>query len=76
MWIVIGIVSIWAIMKRKSKRKKNLKTCISMLFLFSLCFIPNAKEQDSKQCIYGSLSVTQLKRDVYVDFIVKHRNIL
>lgn len=76
MWIVIGIVTIWAIMKRKSKRKKNLKTCTIMLFLFSLCFMPNAKGQDSKQCIYGSISAAQLKGDVYVEFIVKHRNIL
>jgi ABC-type Co2+ transport system permease subunit len=68
MWLVIGIVSIWAIMKRKSKRKKNLKSCTIIFFLFSQCFIPNAKGQNSKLCIYGSISAAQLKGDVYVDF--------
>jgi hypothetical protein len=72
MWIVIGIVSIWAIMKRKSKSKKNLKSCTIIFFLFSLWFISNAKGQNSKQCICESISAAQLKRDVYVDFIVKH----
>jgi hypothetical protein len=76
MWIVIGIVSNLVIMKRKSNRKKNLKTCTIILFMFSLCFVPNAKGKDSKQCIYWSISAAQLERDVYVDFKVKHRNIL
>jgi len=66
MWIVIGIVSIWAIMKRKSKRRKNLKTCTIILFLFSLSVMPNAKAQDSEQCINGSIFVTQLTGDIYV----------
>ena len=58
MWIVIGIVIIWAIMKRKSERRKNLKTCTIILFLVSLSVMSNAKAQDSNQCKYGSIFIT------------------
>lgn len=66
MWIVIGIVTIWAIMKRKSKRRKNLKTYTIILSLVSLGILLNAKAQNPNQGIYGSISITQLKGDIYI----------
>jgi len=66
MWIIIGIVSIWAIIKRKQTKNKNTKLYMVVLLFFSLGSMANAKEQGAEYSIQGKIMVSQLRGDIYI----------
>ena len=70
MWIAIIVLSIFAFLKRKLKKRQAGETAIFLL-LFSALSINTVKAQSSFYSVYCKVSVPEIKGEVYIYLVDK-----